>query len=66
MTCVAPFIFVSRRGEATASLTASIALSSPCALPIPICAIPLSFMTVCTSAKSRLISAGRLIRSVIP
>ena len=59
-------IVVSSNGLATASFTASIALSSPFAIPIPICASPLSFITVCTSAKSRLISAGRLIRSVIP
>ena len=57
---------VSNSGLATASFTASVALSSPLAIPIPICAIPLSFMTVCTSAKSRLIRAGTLIRSVIP
>ena len=66
ITCVAPLIVVSNKGEATASLTASIAFSSPCALPIPMWAIPLSFITVCTSAKSRLIRAGKLIRSVIP
>ena len=57
---------VSRSGLVIACFTASRALSSPLAVPIPICAIPLSVMTVCTSAKSRLISAGRLIRSVIP
>ncbi len=33
---------------------------------MPICASPLSFITVCTSAKSRLIRAGKLIRSVMP
>jgi len=66
ITWLAPLMVVSRSGDATASFTASIAFSSPLALPIPICAIPLSFITVCTSAKSRLISAGRLIRSVIP
>ena len=57
---------VSSNGLATASFTASIALSSPLAEPIPICASPLSFITVETSAKSRLMSAGKLIRSVIP
>ena len=46
---------VSSSGLATACFTASSALSSPLALPIPICAIPLSFITVWTSAKSRLI-----------
>ena len=57
---------VSRSGEDTACCTASIALSSPLASPIPIWAIPLSVITVWTSAKSRLIRAGRLIRSVMP
>ena len=57
---------VSRSGLATACLTASRALSSPRPCPIPICAIPLSVITVWTSAKSRLISEGTLIRSVIP
>jgi len=66
ITCVAPSIVVSRRGLVTACLTASIALSSPVAVPIPICATPLSVMTVLTSAKSRLIRPGTLIRSVIP
>ena len=66
ITCEAPSIVVSRSGLATAILTASIALSSPVACPIPIWAIPLSFITVWTSAKSRLIRPGTLIRSVIP
>lgn len=56
----APSIVVSSSGLATACLTASSALSSPLACPIPMCAIPLSFITVCTSAKSRLISAGQI------
>ena len=57
---------VSRSGDSTAILIASAAFSSPVPLPIPICAIPLSFITVCTSAKSRLITDGTLIRSVMP
>ena len=57
---------VSNSGLDTACFTASIALSSPFALPIPMWAIPLSVITVCTSAKSKLISPGTLIRSVIP
>ena len=57
---------VSRSGLETACFTASIALSSPLACPIPMWAIPLSTITVCTSAKSRLIRPGILIRSVIP
>ena len=66
ITSVALLIVVSRRGLATAILTASRALSSPVAEPIPIWATPLSCITVLTSAKSRLISPGLLIRSVIP
>ena len=57
---------VSKRGLDTACSTASSAFSSPFASPIPICAIPLFVITVWTSAKSRLIKAGRLIKSVIP
>ena len=66
MTWVAPLMVVSSNGLSTAMRTASVAFSSPFAVPIPICASPLSFITVCTSAKSRLIKAGRLIKSVIP
>ena len=57
---------LSRSGEEIAAFTASIALSSPFALPIPTWAIPLSFITEETSAKSRLINPGTLIKSVIP
>ena len=66
ITLDAPVIVVSSSGLATACLTASSALSSPRPEPIPICAIPLSFITVWISAKSRLIRDGTLIRSVIP
>ena len=66
ITWVAPVMVVSNNGLSTAILTASSALSSPFPVPIPMWAIPLSFITVCTSAKSRLITAGTLIRSVIP
>ena len=66
MTCDAPSILVSKSGDCTACFTASSAFSSPVAYPIPICAYPLSIITVCTSAKSRLMSAGTLIKSVIP
>ena len=66
MTWDAPVIVVSSNGLATASFTASVALSSPVDMPIPICASPLSFITVCTSAKSKLINAGTLIKSVMP
>ena len=57
---------VSRSGLVTACFTASTALSSPVAVPIPIWATPLLIITVLTSAKSRLIRPGTLIRSVIP
>ena len=39
---------------------------SPSALAVPIRARPMSDMTFLTSAKSRLISPGQLIRSEIP
>ncbi len=41
------------------------ARSSPEASPVPIIALPISVMTVRTSAKSRLIRPGSTIRSVI-
>ena len=66
ITWEAPSIVVSRSGLDPACFTASSAFSSPFALPIPICAMPLSVITVWTSAKSRLIRPGTLIRSVIP
>ena len=66
ITSVAPLRVVSKSGESTAILIASAALSSPLPYPMPICAMPFSFMTVCTSAKSRLMTDGTLIRSVIP
>ena len=66
MTSVAPSIVVSSNGLSTAIRTASRALSSPLPAPIPICAMPLSSITVLTSAKSRLMTAGTLIKSVIP
>ena len=66
ITCEAPSMVVSRSGLVTACFTASTALSSPVAVPIPIWATPLLIITVLTSAKSRLIRPGTLIRSVIP
>ena len=41
------------------------ARSSPVASPVPIIALPISVITVRTSAKSRLIRPGRTIRSVM-
>ena len=66
MTPCAPSIVVSKRGQFTATLTASIILLSPLATPTPRCAIPLSFNIVLTSAKSRLINAGLTISSASP
>ena len=57
---------VSKSGDSTDIFTASFALSSPFPSPMPIWAIPLPFITVCTSAKSRLMTDGTLIRSVMP
>ena len=53
-------------GERSARSAASAARLSPVAKPMPISAVPASFMIVRTSAKSRLISPGSVIRSVIP
>jgi hypothetical protein len=39
---------------------------SPSASPVPIMALPISFITARTSAKSRLMRPGRTIRSVTP
>ena len=45
---------------------ASTARLSPEATPTPIIAVPAPFMTVVTSAKSRLIRPGMVMRSVMP
>ena len=63
---VAPSIVVSRSGDSIAFLIASLTLFSPCPSPIDIWARPFPLITVATSAKSRLTSAGKFIRSVIP
>jgi hypothetical protein len=47
-------------------VAASAALFDPVAMPMPIMAVPASDITARTSAKSRLISPGIVIRSVIP
>ncbi len=63
----APVISVSISGERSARSAASRARFSLFdAKPIPISAVPESFMIVRTSAKSRLIRPGIVIRSVIP
>ena len=56
----------SSSGLDSAASTARLARSSPTALPMPIIAMPRAPMTVRTSAKSRLISPGRVIRSLMP
>ena len=53
-------------GDLSARSAACLARSSPVAKPIPISAEPASDMIVRTSAKSRLIRPGIVIRSVIP
>ena len=59
-------MLASSSGDETAISAAARARSSPRALPIPIRADPAFDMTAFTSAKSRLISPGVVIRSVIP
>ena len=56
----------SSSGLAIAASAASMARFSPVPSPVPIMALPISFITVRTSAKSRLISPGLIIRSVMP
>ena len=65
-TPCAPSMEASRRGEAIASSAALTARSSPAAEPMPISAEPAPCITDFTSAKSRLIRPGVVIRSVIP
>ena len=61
----APLIDCSINGEFNALIAASSLLLSPLPVPKPIKAIPLSFKVFLTSAKSRLITAGLKIKSVI-
>ena len=56
----------SKSGDEIAALAATSALLSPVPIPIPISAVPASFIMVLTSAKSTLISPGITIRSEIP
>mmetsp|Transcript_22273 Transcript_22273/g.56862 ORF Transcript_22273/g.56862 Transcript_22273/m.56862 type:complete len:391 (-) Transcript_22273:83-1255(-) len=51
-------------GFVSASTAALIALSSPSACPDPMIAFPVDFITLVTSAKSRLIRPGSTMRSV--
>ena len=57
---------MSNNGLLNASCTDSIALSPDSDSPIPIIAIPEPFMMELMSAKSKLISPGLVMSSVIP
>ena len=65
MADFAPLILASSNGERIALAAASFALFSPCAIPIPMRAVPLPAMTERISAKSRLMNAGTAITSVM-
>ena len=65
-TFSAPSMLVSRSGLSIAARTASWAAFSPLPTPIPICATPLSFIIVLTSAKSQFIIPLWVITSMIP
>ena len=56
----------SRSGLEIAASAASLALPSPLDTPDPIMAIPISDITVLTSAKSTFIVPGVVINSAIP
>ncbi len=62
----APSMEASRSGEEIAISAAATARSSPRAEPMPMRAEPASDMTDLTSAKSRLIRPGVVMRSVMP
>ncbi|KKT10663.1 MAG: hypothetical protein UV89_C0020G0006 [candidate division WWE3 bacterium GW2011_GWB2_43_22] len=63
---LAPSTDCSSNGEEIAALAATSALFSPVPIPIPINAVPASFIIVLTSAKSTFINPGITIRSEIP
>ena len=62
----APSMLASSSGLAMAISAATTARSSPRALPMPMSAEPALLMTLLTSAKSRLIRPGVVMRSVMP
>ena len=62
----APSSVVSSSGEDAAAWAASMARLSPWPMPMPSSALPASAMIVRTSAKSRLIRPGSVIRSEMP
>ena len=63
---LAPSSVVSSSGEEVALAAASSARRSPEPMPMPSSAVPASDMIVRTSAKSRLIRPGSVIRSLMP
>src|SRR6185312_16260367 len=65
-TPCAPSMLASSRGDATASSAALIARSAPRDEPMPMRAEPAPCMTDLTSAKSRLMRPGVVMRSVMP
>src|ERR1700741_246387 len=65
-TPCAPSIEASSSGELIAFCAACTALPSPRAEPMPISALPAPDITPFTSAKSRLIRPGVVVRSVMP
>ena len=65
-TRVAPSMELSSSGLEMACWAASTARVSPEEVPIPIMAVPACFMMVLTSAKSRLMIPGTVMRSVMP
>ena len=65
-TPFAPFIeLFSSRGFEIAASVASVTLSSPSAIPVPKCTLPVSLMTALTSAKSWFIIPVFTITSII-
>mmetsp|Transcript_3463 Transcript_3463/g.4823 ORF Transcript_3463/g.4823 Transcript_3463/m.4823 type:complete len:313 (-) Transcript_3463:420-1358(-) len=63
---LASLIGKSRRGLLMAATAASAALVFPCPVPTPMSAVPASFMTARTSAKSTLTNPVLIIISLIP
>ncbi len=65
-TPVAPDTVLSRSGDEIADFAASAARFSPDAVPMPMSDDPALAMIVRTSAKSRLMRPGTVMRSVMP
>ena len=66
MMPLAPSMLLSRSGLLIAIVAASLARLSPVPIPIPMRASPWSLIMVLTSAKSRLIIPGTVIKSEMP